>query len=402
MMKRCLFVFLLVTLCISGCVSLPDYDDRQVVLIYMTADDVLSEHMKSDYQDLLNAYLPQTKDSDRILLVFRHFKKTPPILTRLSRDPDGKTVETIVHDDYPESFHSATAEALSLVLAQVQAAWPAQKYGLVLSSHGTGFLPKNYILPTVIDTHELDPDWTHDTYSGLVKCFASGDQGISLEELRDVLSCRHFDFIVFDCCLMGTVEVAYELRYCTDYLLFSPAEVLMDGFPYEKMIRPIFSYPAGEAMHTVARDYMAHYRTKSGDNRSATICLVNTSGQGLDKLANACKPIFENHYDQIMTLDRARVQPYCHPKISPFYDIDDFMRQIADENEYKAFSEALDHVVIFKDATEQFLTGKSVPYTMVDIDHYSGLSIYIPQPEDTLLNNYYRTLDWNLATDLVR
>jgi len=38
----------------------------------------------------------------------------------------------------------------------------------------------------------------------------------------------------------------------------------------------------------------------------------------------------------------------------------------------------------------------------VEIKHYSGLSIYIPRSEYTVLNNYYRTLAWNKAAGLVQ
>lgn len=33
---------------------------------------------------------------------------------------------------------------------------------------------------------------------------------------------------------MGGIEVAYELRNKTDYMIASPAEVISNGFPYEK------------------------------------------------------------------------------------------------------------------------------------------------------------------------
>ena len=50
-------------------------------------------------------------------------------------------------------------------------------------------------------------------------------------------------------------------------------------------------------------------------------------------------------------------------------------------------------MVVYKDATEHFID--------VDIKKYSGLSIYIPRPGYTVLNNYYKTLAWNKATGLV-
>ena len=72
-------------------------------------------------------------------------------------------------------------------------------------------------------------------YADLVKSFAEDHgQEISLDGLRSAMSgLFHYDFILFDCCLMANVEMAFELWDCADYLLFSPTEILVDGFPYE-------------------------------------------------------------------------------------------------------------------------------------------------------------------------
>ncbi len=88
------------------------------------------------------------------------------------------------------------------------------------------------------------------------------------------------------------------------------------------------------------------------------------------------------------------VQPYFRNNRHWFYDLDDFVGRVASESEFQAFSSALNNVVIYKDTTPYFLE--------IDIVHYSGLSIYIPRPEYTVLNNYYKTLAWNQATGLVQ
>ena len=70
------------------------------------------------------------------------------------------------------------------------------------------------------------------------------------------------------------------------------------------------------------------------------------------------------------------------------------MRRVATESELSAFASALNQAVIFKDTT---------PYVLdIPMKHYSGLSSYIPRPEYTVLNNYYKTLAWNQAAGLVQ
>ena len=52
--------------------------------------------------------------------------------------------------------------------------------------------------------------------------------GIEIADLPGAIP-MHLDFIIMDACLMGCVEVAYELRDKCDILIFSPTEILSSG-----------------------------------------------------------------------------------------------------------------------------------------------------------------------------
>lgn len=398
-MKRILLLLLTsLFLCLAGCDPVPDEKDRQVVFVYLAGNNSLSAEGAADLADIKSSYLPDTKDKAKVLLVFHHFTDANPQLVRLSRDRRGNLVEEIIME-YPFETNSADTRTFAGALAEAQKAWPAGHYGLILWSHGSGFLPEGYYADPK-EKVATDPEFlADDPYADLVKAedpvksFAE-DHGKEMDiiELGKVLNRSHFDYILFDACLMANVELAYEFRHCTDFLLFSPTEILSDGFPYESMIQPLFSQQPQAAMLSIARSYMSHYREKTGIYQSATICVVRT--QGMEALAAACKPIFHNHQEQILTLDRSVVQPYFRNNRHWFYDLDDFVGRVASESEFQAFSSALNNVVIYKDTTPYFLE--------IDIVHYSGLSIYIPRPEYTVLNNYYKTLAWNQATGLVQ
>ena len=379
-MKRFL-LFLLAALCLAGCHD-PEREakNRQVVLFYLAGNNSLSVDGEHDYEGLKNSWLPRMNDREQIFLVYRHFMDQTPVLSRLCLDRKGNLVEEII-TEYPFETNSASAQTLSTVIADAEEAWPAANHGLILWSHASGFLHSGYY---------IDPK---ERSRGAAVMSFGEDHGseIELGDLRNALSRFHYSFILFDCCLMANVEVAYELRNCCDYMAFSPTEILSDGFPYESVVQPLFSLSAEEAMKRVCQNYMDQYKAQSGAYQSATITLVKASE--LDGLARACKPVFQNHREQILTLDRSQIQPYFRFNKHWYYDIDDFVGRVASEAEYRDFVAALDRVVIYKDATEAFLS--------IDITHYSGLSIYIPRPEYTVLNNYYKTLQWNQATGLV-
>ncbi|MBP5172072.1 MAG: hypothetical protein ILP04_08505 [Bacteroidales bacterium] len=401
MMKR-MILLLCALLCLTAC----DRDerlakDRQMLLVYFAGNNSLAAEGASDYNSIKQNWLPTTRGSEKVMLVFHHFKDETPVLVRLSKDRRGNTVEDIIKE-YPFDTHSADARTLETVLADAEAAWPSAHHGIVLWSHGSGFLPPGYYINPQ-ERAKGDPvSEEADPYAFLVKAGGDGlksfaqdeEQNIEMDliDLRKALSRFHYDFIAFDCCLMANVELAYELRNTCDYLIFSPTEIMSDGFPYDVMVQTIFSQQPEAAMRSVAQSFMAHYRSFSGVYASATISVVRTAG--MQALANACQTVFRNHQDQILMLDRSHVQPYFRYNKHWFYDIDDFVQQVADDGEYQAFNRALNQAVIYRDATDYFLD--------LEISHYSGLSIYIPRREYTVLNNYYKTLAWNQATGLVQ
>lgn len=401
MMKR-MILLLCALLCLTAC----DRDerlakDRQMLLVYFAGNNSLAAEGASDYNSIKQNWLPTTRGSEKVMLVFHHFKDETPVLVRLSKDRRGNTVEDIIKE-YPFNTHSADARTLETVLADAEAAWPSAHHGIVLWSHGSGFLPPGYYINPQ-ERAKGDPvSEEADPYAFLVKAGGDGlksfaqdeEQNIEMDliDLRKALSRFHYDFIAFDCCLMANVELAYELRNTCDYLIFSPTEIMSDGFPYDVMVQTIFSQQPEAAMRSVAQSFMAHYRSFSGVYASATISVVRTAG--MQALANACQTVFRNHQDQILMLDRSHVQPYFRYNKHWFYDIDDFVQQVADDGEYQAFNRALNQAVIYRDATDYFLD--------LEISHYSGLSIYIPRREYTVLNNYYKTLAWNQATGLVQ
>ena len=400
-MKR-MILLLCALLCLTAC----DRDerlakDRQMLLVYFAGNNSLAAEGASDYNSIKQNWLPTTRGSEKVMLVFHHFKDETPVLVRLSKDRRGNTVEDIIKE-YPFNTHSADARTLETVLAEAEAAWPSAHHGIVLWSHGSGFLPPGYYINPQ-ERAKGDPvSEEADPYAFLVKAGGDGlksfaqdeEQNIEMDliDLRKALSRFHYDFIAFDCCLMANVELAYELRNTSDYLIFSPTEIMSDGFPYDVMVQTIFSQQPEAAMRSIAQSYMAHYRSFSGVYASATISVVRTAG--MQALANACQTVFRNHQDQILMHDRSHVQPYFRYNKHWFYDIDDFVQQVADDSEYQAFNRALNQAVIYRDATDYFLD--------LEISHYSGLSIYIPRREYTVLNNYYKTLAWNQATGLVQ
>ena len=64
------------------------------------------------------------------------------------------------------------------------------------------------------------------------------------------------------------------------------------------------------------------------------------------------------------------------------------------QEDMNRFRSALDGCVVYKAATPKFLT--------LTIDKHCGLSMYLPSNGTNALDEFYKTLSWNKATELVK
>ena len=91
-----------------------------------------------------------------------------------------------------------------------------------------------------------------------------GNNGHQMEiaDMANVLEGKSFDFIFFDACVMQTIEVAYELRHATNYLIASPAEIPAPGANYKTMVKAMFSKE--DVVTRIMTDYEREYRKSYG------------------------------------------------------------------------------------------------------------------------------------------
>jgi hypothetical protein len=113
--------------------------------------------------------------------------------------------------------------------------------------------------------------------------------------------------------------------------------------------------------------------------------------------------IIKRNRDAIATLadkmERTYVQKYYQSRYSRnhgiFFDLEDIVIKAGvPESELEALSNALEECVTCKFATPTFLKD-------LEIQHHSGFSMYLTDPDRTILNSYYSTLEWNKYTQLI-
>lgn len=393
---------------------------NKVFIVYSMGYNNLSYNLNEDINELLSGDLPSFRQDDDAILILNHstlnngsnYKvATSPALYHAYKMNDG-TVKRDTIKVFPAGSVASTKEIMSEVLNIVKEKFPAQHYGMLVSSHATGWTPEMYCYNppdksssgiwrarekdfTPIDKYQDDRPFT----KSIGAHFHGSSANMSEIELPDFVAAIpfHLDFMIFDCCLMGGIEVAYELRNKCDMVCFSQTEILSEGMNYTTMYSHIFDNEEID-INGIAYDYYMKYALETEQvYRSATISAIDC--RKLEPVAE----IVRRNREAIATLadsyTRNRVQKYFRSNYSVnhgmFYDLEDILVKAAvSDSELEALKKALEDCVISKYATDTFMTS-------LRIDCHSGFSMYLPEASRYALNEYYTTLEWNKATGLI-
>ena len=369
---------------------------RRVMVMISAGYNSLSGYLSEDLKDLESGYLPEgTYFNADVLLVLARLPKSAgdyaspsaPVLYRLWANRSGEVQRDTIQI-WGGDTQLCTRETIHEALSTTQKKYPAQSYGVVFSSHGSGWLPPGYYT----DPSKFEPSsgslWSLRSI-GQDKTPTGGTE-MSLEDFADAIP-MHLDYCLIDACLSGCVEVAHALKGKADIVGFSPTEVLADGFDYKNITTHLFARPLDPV--EVCREYFAYYNAQSGSSRSATITAVDT--RKMDALEAVCKELFEAYRPILKTMSGSNVQGYFRYDRHYFYDLRDILVQAGISEQEKArLDAALSQFIVYQAATDYFL---SIPLTRV-----CGLSMYLPSMGSTYLNKYYKeNISWNQATELV-
>lgn len=351
----------------------------KTVLLYMVANNNLSYDAENSISRLQNGYIPAEEGN---LLVYKHCAGMDPVLLHIKKGEEGTVVADTAYRFPPRV--SATKSALTQALNVTQALFPADSYGLILWSHGTGWIP-----PIASSSSAAQ-----EQISGSCPERTFGLDGKVELEIRDLAQAIPYklSFMLMDACFMGGIETAYEVKDSVDYYIGSPAEILTESFPYHKIMQHIFKSTPDYA--AVCKEYYDYYNAKSGAERSATVALMDCSK--LAEVAEVAKRVFDQYGERIASLDLSLLQPYFRGSSSKyFYDLKDLVDAIADASLSAEFAAALERAVPYKASTPYFIE--------LPIRSFCGVSTYVPgNPADTKLADYYKQYKWNQATGMIK
>ena len=390
-MKKIKIFSLFVCLAMLAIACHNDDDERGVqlrtVLVYIAGDNSLRSFATEDLAEMTEG-MQSVDDNSYNLLVYIDTGSGPKLI-RLKKDKKKNVVQQVIATY--ESRNSVDVSNMKEVVNTAFSEYPAQSYGLVLWSHGEGWL--EYQNPKT-------RWWGQDT--------GGKDYRMNISDLNDVLrNTPHLSFLLFDACFMQSVEVAYELKAHADYIIGSPTEIPAPGAPYQKVVPAMFANDASAA--GIAKAYFEFYADENlytgslssnwrlGDPWTAgvSISVVNTSM--LEQLANSSSEIIPEYIQGRRAIATSNILCYDCRSSKYYYDFDGLIRSLnSEDSEYEAWKAAYDAAVVYWKTTPNNYSSYGGSFSM---DGSAGLSTYIfRQSYEEEINPFYRqSVQWYSA-----
>ena len=368
----------------------------QTVFMFFPWSNSLLSDFRRTVEDMQTVVAQRSMKDERVM-VFMATSEREAVLFELKKQNGRCFTDTLRrYSDRPFT----SRQWLTSLFSEVMTLAPASRYGMVVGCHGLAWVPvqgqrnarkrlgpqerideeDNLYKEEKIDKEGLykeerinkegEPnDLMHFEVQGPVTTrFIGGtypETQIETTDLADAMADAglHTEYILFDACYMSSVEVAYELKDVTHYLIASPTEVLSYGFPYITMGKHLLGTPNYKGIVDSFISFYSSYNMPYG-----TVAVTDCTQ--LDALAAIAQQINAADAEQNVP-NSVQIMDGYSPTL--FYDLGHLM-SLKDAGTVltAAFAEQLEKTVPYKGHTGQYFTTlKDAP---VDIEHYSGLN----------------------------
>lgn len=357
----------------------------QTVFMFFPWSNSLLSDFRRTVEDMQTVVAQRSMKDERVM-VFMATSEREAVLFELKKQ-NGRCLTDTLRRYSDRPFTSR--QWLTSLFSEVMTLAPASRYGMVVGCHGLAWVPvqgqrnarkrlgsqerideeDNLYKEERIDKEGESNDLMHFEVQGLVTTrFIGGtypETQIETTDLADAMADAglHTEYILFDACYMSSVEVAYELKDVTHYLIASPTEVISYGFPYITMGKHLLGMPNYKGIADSFISFYSSYNLPYG-----TVAVTDCTQ--LDALAAIAQQINAVTEAQI-ALNGVQIMDGYSPTL--FYDLGHLMSlKNAGTVLTTAFAEQLEKTVPYKGHTDQYFTAlKDAP---VDIKHYSGLN----------------------------
>lgn len=285
----------------------PSGSDARTVIGLIFADNSLDSFSDSDINEMISGMKNSSIDWNyNNVVLFIDSKLSAPLIINLKREKNKSNDYVIVKDtifkytqetianisdiDFAES--STTTAMCKDALKRIMTEYKALSYGLILWSHGDGWIPSNNLVTPTISTRKFGQD----TNTGTVP----STKWLENSELKTIIdySCNlmtnqehKYEFIYTDACEMANITTVYDLKDYCKYFVGSVAETPGDGGYYVTQLPAMFdsSNPAFKLAEAYNTRYNGTWHWAPG--AGAQLSVIKTSE--LEHLARVTKSFLE-------------------------------------------------------------------------------------------------------------
>ena len=343
----------------------------RTAIIYMAGENSLASFVGEDSVEIARGLSAIPADSRVVIYIDD---------TKSSRICAGSRTEKLqVVKTYDSNISSTVEEGMTRVLTDIIELYPAEHYGITFWSHGSG-----WTFPTSSAVKSIRP--TAFGFDNGQRSQSNSGPQMNPVTMRQVLSrFPRFDYMLFDACYMQCVELAYELRERTDYVIASPAEIPGPGAPYTEMLAAMCQVPAD--VKGMVNTYVDYYEAqKAGPYYpGAELSLIQTSG--LKNLADATVPIVQRLLGGRTQATTSDIQRYCFDTTAnaEYYDMKNWFYHALSQGEltteeYDAWLDVYQQAVPLVRLSPEWFSAQPTKRmrSVADREHCGGVSIFIP------------------------
>lgn len=356
----------------------PYYDesmaDSRTVLVYMVAENSLASYTASDINEMLYGMrYSHLKPGDN-LVVYVDDTDKPRIYNITPKDTILNAFTLKPEYTYSEDKNSADANHLGEVIDYVKRKHPAESYGLVLWSHGSGWIPDNNNIAIKSKHRAFGLDNNNNT------TYNSGNQMNISDMARCIESRIKFEYIFFDACFMQCIELDYELRNATKYVVASPAEIPGPGADYRSTMSALFK--ADSSAYAIVD---AYYKTYVNDADYGVI-ISSVEVAKLDNFLAYMKNVVRKHPDSFLPATLKNIQNYfdysiySSQKMPDFLDIKGIAASALSETEYAEWNYEYSKIIDNCKFTQYWYSRYPNMRLSVDAEQCGGVSMFLPIP----------------------
>jgi len=375
-------LILLATLFIVGCQEdvpapypVPKNLPNKTIFVYMPWSAARNNETGSLYNNFLQniedieAAIEAEKGLGRNkLMVFIATSANNAALIEVKYAANGRCQrDTLQHFDKHNMPTYTTANGLASLLSKVKVEAPAKQYALIVGCHGTGWL------------------FSEGKSRARTRYFGGSDHyfqtniptlAAAIEQAK-----MRMQFVMFDDCYMSNVEVAYEMRHATDYLIGCCSEIMAYGMPYKNIWKHLTQpKPNYKEVVNEFHNFYSNYKWPYG-NIGVTDCSKVEEVAARMKTINAATA---NNANPVDWKDIQRLDGY---EKTIFFDMGDYVNKLCNTPETQSMAHemqsALAQLVPYKSYTPYIYTALEQHYpSTIPVNAYCGITISDPTQSD--------------------